>query len=61
MESLRHGRGGDGRVTARLGMALATVAKGRQQLMSGNYETERIHKPGVVRKYALEGVCYLLG
>ena len=53
LESLRHGRGGDGRVAAQLGMAAATVAKGRQQLLSGNYETERIRKPGGGRK-ALE-------
>ena len=53
LESLRHGRGGDGRVAAQLGMAQATVAKGRQQLLSGDYETERIRKPGGGRK-ALE-------
>ena len=53
LESLRHGRGGDGRVAAQLGMAPATVAKGRQQLLAGNYETERIRKPGGGRK-ALE-------
>ena len=53
LESLRHGRGGDGRVAVQLGMAAATVAKGRQQLLSGNYETERVRKPGGGRK-ALE-------
>ena len=53
LESLRHGRGGDGRVAAQLGMAPATVAKGRQQLLSGDYETERVRKPGGGRK-ALE-------
>lgn len=46
LESLRHGRGGDGRVAAQLGMAPATVAKGRRQLLSGDYETERVRKPG---------------
>ena len=46
LESLRHGRGGDGRVAAQLGTALATVAEGRRQLLAGNYETERIRKPG---------------
>ncbi len=53
LESLRHGRGGDSRVAAQLGMAPATVAKGRQQLLSGDYEAERIRKPGGGRK-ALE-------
>lgn len=53
LESLRHGRGGDGRVAAQLGMAPATVAKGRRQLLSGDYETERVRKSGGGRK-ALE-------
>ena len=53
LESLRHGRGGDGRVAAQHGMAPATVAKGRKQLLSGDYETDRIRKPGGGRK-ALE-------
>ena len=45
LESLRHGQGGDGRVAAQLGMAPATVAKGRVQLLSGNCESERVRKP----------------
>ena len=53
LESLRHGRGGDGRVAAQLGMAPATVAKGRVQLLSGDYQTERVRKPGGGRQ-ALE-------
>ena len=53
LESLRHGRGGDSRIAAQLGMAPATVAKGRQQLLSGDYEAERTRKPGGGRK-ALE-------
>ena len=53
LESLRLGRGGDGRVAAQLGMAPATVAKGRRQLLSGDYQTERVRKPGGGRK-ALE-------
>lgn len=53
LESLRHGRGGDGRVAAQLGMAPATVSKGRKQLLSGDYETDRVRKPGGGRK-ALE-------
>ena len=46
LESLRHGRGGDGRVAAQLDIAPATVAKRRVQLLSGDYETERVRKPG---------------
>ncbi len=53
LESLRHGRGGDGRVAVQLGMATATVAKGRQQLLAGDYQTDRVRKPGGGRK-ALE-------
>ncbi len=53
LESLRHGRGGDARVAAQLGMAPATVSKGRRQLLSGDFETQRARKPGGGRK-ALE-------
>ena len=50
LESLRHGHGGDLRVAAQLGMAPATVAKGRKQLLSGDFETDRVRKPGGGRK-----------
>ena len=50
LESLRHGRGGDVRVAARLGMSPATVAKGRKQLLRGDFETDRVRKPGGGRK-----------
>lgn len=50
LESLRHGHGGDRWVAAQLGMAPATVAKGRKQLLSGDFETDRIRKPGGGRK-----------
>jgi len=54
LESLRRGRGADGRVAAQLGLvAPATVAQGRRQLLSGDYPTECIRKPGGGRK-ALE-------
>ena len=55
LESLRHGRG-DSRVAAELGMAPATVAKGRQQLLSGDYEAERTRKPGGGRKALEKGL-----
>ena len=50
LESLRHGRGGDVRTAARLGMSPATVAKGRKQLLRGDFETDRVRKPGGGRK-----------
>ena len=50
LESLRHGHGGDRRVAAQLGMAPATVAKGRKQLLSGDFETDRVRKRGGGRK-----------
>ncbi len=50
LESLRHGHGGDLRVAAQLGMAPATVAKGRKQLLSGDSETDRVRKLGGGRK-----------
>ena len=50
LESLRHGHGGDLRVAAQLGMAPATVAKGRKQLLSGGFEADRVRKPGGGRK-----------
>ena len=51
LESLRHGHGGDLRVAAaQLGMTPATVTKGRKQLLSGDFETDRVRKPGGGRK-----------
>ena len=50
LESLRHGSGGDNKVASRLGMARAAVTKGRRQLLSGEFESQRIRKPGGGRK-----------
>ena len=44
LESLKHGRGGDRLVSNLLGMDPATVAKGRRQLLSGDFENARIRK-----------------
>lgn len=52
LESLRPDSGGDRQVAARLGMARATVTKGRKQLLSEDFETERVRKPGGGRKPA---------
>ena len=49
-ESLRLGHGGDRRVAESFGMSVKTVAKGRQQLLSGEVDPERIRKPGGGRK-----------
>ncbi len=48
--SLRVGRGGDRRVAELLGMARATITKGRRQLLDGDFEVKRIRKPGGGRK-----------
>ena len=48
--SLRVGRGGDRRVSKVLGMARATVTKGRRQLLAGDFEEKRIRKAGGGRK-----------
>jgi len=50
LESLRTGIGGDQKVATQLGMARATVAKGRKQLLSGEFEKDRVRKPGGGRK-----------
>ena len=50
LESLRPGSGNDPEVADRLGMARATVTKGRKQLLSGEFERHRVRKPGGGRK-----------
>ena len=50
LESMRHGHGGDRLVGGRLGLDPATVAKGRRQLVSGEFETGRVRRPGGGRK-----------
>ena len=50
LESVRPGSGSDPEVAARLGMARATVTKGRKQLLSGDFERHRVRKPGGGRK-----------
>ena len=57
LESLRHGRGGDVRTAARLGMSPATVAKRRKQLLRGDFETDRVRKPGGGRKPLVKKPC----
>ena len=52
LESLRPNSGGDLHVAERFRVARATVTKGRQQLLSGDFEKDRIRKAGGGRKSA---------
>ena len=46
LESLKCGWGGDTRIAALLAIDAGTVARGRQQLLSGEVERERVRRPG---------------
>ncbi len=46
LESLKLGRGGDSHIASLLGMDPHTVARGRQELISGDLGSERIRAPG---------------
>lgn len=50
LASLEHGRGGDTRVAARLGLHPATVARGRRELLAGDVLPGRARRPGGGRK-----------
>ena len=50
LESLKLGYGGDQKVAEFLGMDPHTVARGREQLLAGRLERERIRKSGAGRK-----------
>jgi hypothetical protein len=50
LESLKYGRGGDQKLAALLQLDLHTVARGRQQLLAQEVESERVRKPGGGRK-----------
>lgn len=52
LESLRPGSGGDRYVAERFRVARATVTKGRQQLLSDDFEKDRIRNVGGGRKSA---------
>lgn len=53
LESVRLGRGGDRRMSELTGMDVHTVAKGREELLSGRVASGRLRRPGGGRK-ALE-------
>ena len=46
LESLKIGHGGDRRIAELLGIDAGTVARGRQQLLAGEVERERVRRPG---------------
>ena len=50
LESLRLGRGGDQGIAELLGIDVATVAKGRRQLLRRDVEVERVLRAGGGRK-----------
>jgi len=50
LEALKTGRGGDARIADLLGLSVATVARGRQELLNRDVETERVRKAGAGRK-----------
>ena len=50
LESLKAGHGGDRRIADLLGLDVGTVARGRRQLISGDFEVERTRRPGGGRK-----------
>ncbi len=49
LESLKLGHGGDAHIASLLGMDPHTVARGRQELMSGDLPHDRIRAPGAGR------------
>lgn len=50
LESLKRGRGSDKAVAELLGIDMGTVARGRQELLSGQVDKDRIRKTGGGRK-----------
>jgi hypothetical protein len=50
LESLKYGRGGDQKLAALLQLDPHTVARGRQELLAQEVESERVRKPGGGRK-----------
>ena len=49
LESLKLGQGGDRKVAEFLGMDPHTVARGREQLLGGEFDLSRIRKAGAGR------------
>jgi len=50
LESFKLGHGGDKKVADFLGLDSHTIAKGRQEILSGNIQAESIRKKGGGRK-----------
>ena len=49
-ESLKHGHGGDRKVADLLGLDVATVARGRRELLSRDFEIDRVRRSGGGRR-----------
>ena len=56
LESLKFGRGGDRAIAEALQLDLHTVARGRQELLSGQVERDRVRRPGGGRKSVKKGL-----
>lgn len=50
LESLKWGHDGDGELSQLLGMDVKTIARGRQDLISGEVEVDRVRRSGAGRK-----------
>lgn len=50
LESMRLGRGGDRRIAELTGMDVHTVARGREELLTGNLDLKRVRRPGGGRR-----------
>lgn len=50
LESIRLGRGGDRRISDLTGMDVHTIARGREELLSGRVDTGRVRRPGAGRR-----------
>jgi len=50
LESLQHGHGGDRRMAELLGLDVATVARGRREMLSGKLLQDRVRREGGGRK-----------
>jgi len=56
LEALKYGRGGTRRIAALLGLDEKTVARGRQELLQQDIETERVRRAGAGRRPAKKGL-----
>jgi hypothetical protein len=55
LEALKVGHGGDAQIAELLGIDPGTVARGRQELLSGEVTPGRVRRPGAGRKATPKG------